>query len=85
MISGKIMAGTVAVLVLLTGCNKDYGIGNREYNYITCKGNYANFKNEKIKKYLADSANTGLEVTLENGNVIYVSLENCFISKDAIE
>ena len=78
---------SLLVLLMLSGCtssNKDYSIGNYEYNYVTCESGYANLYNEPIKSWKEDG-DYGIEVTLENGNNLSLNAFKCYLSKNTVE
>lgn len=72
-------------LMTLVGCgNKNrFGFGNYTYNFITCKEDYINIKNERVQSW-KDYDGEQIEITLEDGNNLLVSSYACFLSKEKV-
>lgn len=74
------------ILIFLVGCgNKDIGIGNYDYNYISCNSDYLPLVNEPIETWKDFDDGEQLEVKLKNyDNNLIVSSFQCVLSKNVI-
>ncbi|MDH6367047.1 MULTISPECIES: hypothetical protein [unclassified Breznakia] len=79
----KILLGIFA-LGVLSGCgNKDLGLGNYEYHYVTCSG-VIELHNEEITSW-KDNDGEQLEFTLKStGNDILASANYCVLSEERL-
>lgn len=77
---------TLTTLLLLVGCGNQntLGFGNYTYNYLNCNDNYGGFSNEPISSW-KDFEGEQIEITLENGNNLLISLNNCYLSKNKVD
>lgn len=79
----KIIAISLACVIVfaLTACgNMSLGLGNFEYNVIHVCDHAGNCKDYRIHKWYENG--TGIEVTLTNGNNLYLSEGTYILAKD---
>jgi len=82
----KIIMTSIICLYILTGCgNKQIFDTTYTFNYISCNETYAPFKNTKIKKWTDYDDGEQLQVTLEDGNIILISANYCWLSQNPVE
>ena len=72
-------------ILIVSGCgNKDMGLGNYDYNYVSCSG-VVELYNEPITSWKDSDDGEQIEFTLKsNGNNILTSVNYCVLSKELL-